>query len=383
MQNTCVNSYLVVAAQGLGVSSDWHDYIAMVILLSIITLGILICVFRRHFARIFGPALTNVACPAQQKKVLLRSDASHGDQEKKNSTPTVAYKSVSTTEAHAKAVEIGMIGTDSGAAVGALNFEQKPESVIYVHGVITCVCNKSLPLEVRMDPGWFGGSPTATCPDCGTRIAILDQISGKTAIIVASIEAVKRQYQSLNISLNLVGFSEKQDAQPAADQSNKMSQQIPEGNRSVSKPAWLDQRSIIKPQSIAYDFAKAELGKEKPDFKSFQKVLNRFSEGWEINNGWTVLVLECNKKNRPWFANQCAIEGLSHFCEKGVTTWDMITVCADVQKAEQLQELAHGFSYNGEQQTMVKVLACLKKIYGEPGDTQKTKEELQRIEIDL
>ena len=50
MQNACVNSCLVVVAQGFSVSSDWHDYIGVAILLSLITLGILILVFRRRIA---------------------------------------------------------------------------------------------------------------------------------------------------------------------------------------------------------------------------------------------------------------------------------------------------------------------------------------------
>ena len=58
MQNACVNSCLVVVAQGFSVSSDWRDYISMVIFLTLIALGILILIFRRQIAvllsRVFG-----------------------------------------------------------------------------------------------------------------------------------------------------------------------------------------------------------------------------------------------------------------------------------------------------------------------------------------
>jgi len=54
MQVTCVNGYLAIAAQGLGVSSDWHDYIGMAIFLFLVVLGLLILVFRRQFAGAFG-----------------------------------------------------------------------------------------------------------------------------------------------------------------------------------------------------------------------------------------------------------------------------------------------------------------------------------------
>jgi DNA-directed RNA polymerase subunit RPC12/RpoP len=121
----------------------------------------------------------------------------------------VAYKSVSVSEARAKADELGILAP--GAIAAALHLEQRPESTIYVQGVITCVCDKSLPLEVRMDPGWSGGAPTVTCPDCGTRIAIMEHVSDTTALITASIEAVKRQYQSSKITLILTGFTEKQE----------------------------------------------------------------------------------------------------------------------------------------------------------------------------
>ena len=270
MQNTCVSGYLIFATQGLGVSSDWHDYIGMVIFLAIVTLGVLICVFRRYFARIFGADLTDTARAAQQKKGLARLDAtvtappeSRQRAVQGSSIPaTVAYKSVSTTE-----------------------------------------------------------TPTASLADTKTGNAL---------------------------------------------------------------PAWLNPASITKPQSIAYDFIKGEIAKAKPDFDSFRNVLSRFSAGWEIQNGWATLVFahESQDKMSQWLKNQCAIEGLSHFCEKGVTTWDKIIIDDDVPQKKLLQPMCWVFADHGDEETMTKILHCLMKIYGKPGDPIKSKDELQRIEIE-
>ena len=119
----------------------------------------------------------------------------------------VASTAVSTSEARAMADKLGLL--KHGAAAAALHLGQKPSGTIYVCGVITCVCSRSLPLTVSMTPGWSGGGPSVSCPDCGARIAIMEEISDDTAVIVASIEAVKREYQPAKISLIITGFPEK------------------------------------------------------------------------------------------------------------------------------------------------------------------------------
>jgi hypothetical protein len=47
----------MVVAQGFSVSSDWHDYIGMAILLTLITFGILILVFRCQIAGLLSRVL--------------------------------------------------------------------------------------------------------------------------------------------------------------------------------------------------------------------------------------------------------------------------------------------------------------------------------------
>ena len=83
-------------------------------------------------------------------------------------------------------------------------------------------------------------------------------------------------------------------------------------------PAWLNPANIRSPQEIAYDFiAKGGINQGEPDFLGFRKVLDTFSEGWEIQNGWATLVVAPEAKTTRWLKNQCAIEGLSHYCQKG------------------------------------------------------------------
>lgn len=117
----------------------------------------------------------------------------------------IMYKIVNTSEATTKASELSILGPDAVAA--ALLFEQKPENSICVEGVINCVCNKSLKFELVMMPGIFGGGPTEICPDCGTRISIMEGISNNYAVVTASVEAVDRKYINSNISLSLTGCS--------------------------------------------------------------------------------------------------------------------------------------------------------------------------------
>ncbi len=151
------------------------------------------------------PALEYV----QNERAQGKAQHNNGAISKAHASP--ACKCLNSIEAHAKAVDIGMIGDTSGAAVAALELDHKPATTIYVQGEITCVCKKSLPLEVRMDPGWSGGAPSVTCPECRTRMSIIEQVSDQTALIVASIEAVQKQYQSLSIALTLTGCVKKQE----------------------------------------------------------------------------------------------------------------------------------------------------------------------------
>lgn len=280
----------------------------------------------------------------------------------------VTSATISMSEACAKADELGILAP--GAVAAALNLDQMPESTIYVHGVITCVCKNSLSIEVGMTPGWSGGGPRISCPDCGTRIAIMETISDKIAVVAASIEAVSNQYRSSGILIQLSGISMTSDSKKKVD--------IDE------TPPWIDSIEANTPERIGYCFVRNELNKEEPDFHSFQNKLEQFSKGYEINNGWTTLVIECRKYGKKWLGNQCALKGLSYFPEPRVTTWDMIDIADDIPKAEILRGKVSQI-YRGESNIsdIAMVLTCLRNIYGEPGEPEKNKDELRMINVDM
>lgn len=171
-------------------------------------------------------------------------------------------------------------------------------------------------------------------------------------ILMSVSRAADKAISRLNDGINKVDDATSQ----RSDTENELRQDN-------APPSWLDNDNINDPQQIARDFRDKELIKEKPDFKGLQKALERFPEGWQINNGWHEVVRACKNQGRLWLANQCAVQGLSHYCEPRVTTWDYITVPADVQRCDQLRQLIRGFQYEGDPHTMITVLSCLKHIW--------------------
>ena len=177
----------------------------------------------------------------------------------------VADKSVSMS-ARAKAQELGIL--PPGGVAAALHLEQKPEATIYVSGVITCVCAKSLPIEIDSTPGWAGGGPAVACPDCGTRIATMAKISGDTVVVAASVEAVKLQYRSSKISMALTGVVKKQiDAKRQEERQ--------------SGAPWTDGLRKSDHKQIISAFQKYELNKPHPDFAGLQATISALAPIWQ------------------------------------------------------------------------------------------------------
>ena len=204
--------------------------------------------------------------------------------------------SVSISEARAKAEELGILSPRAVAA--ALNLEHISKDTIYVHGVITCVCLKSLPVEVDITPGWAGGGKPVSCPNCGTRIAIMNGISDRTAIVVAVVEAVKQQYQSSKISLILTKYSDKQKEDEVKPQNNNKSD-------SIENCDWCSMTDMRDQNSLLSAFKNTQFNNAKPDWRGLEQLSSKLKEGWMRHVLWLNIGVECKSKKRWIEAARC------------------------------------------------------------------------------
>ena len=278
----------------------------------------------------------------------------------KVSSPTkvkepVANTSVSMSEARAMANKLGLLSP--GAVAAALHLGQKPTSTIYVNGTITCVCAKSLPLTVGMTPGWSGGGPGVSCPDCGARIAIMEKLSDNTAVVVASIEAVKRQYQSSNISLILAGFSEKQKEDEVKPASLKET-------ATTGICDWCSASDLSKHDSLLRAFMQTQFDSAKPDWIGLERMSSRLPEGWMRHVVWLNMGCSCQGKKRWREAARCFTLSLCEYykytdwldCRSGSWSivelaqksepWEVISISLPPDRAAALGEKLRGRKNN-------------------------------------
>ena len=204
--------------------------------------------------------------------------------------------SVSISEARAKAEELGMLS--SLAVAAALNLEHSPKGTIYTNGVITCVCSKSLPLEVDITPGWSGGGRSVSCPDCGARISVMAGISDSTAVVVAAIEAVRRQYLSSKISLILTGYTEKQkeDVRRPPDSTETNSEVICN---------WCPTTDLHNHDLLLKAFMKTQYNSSKPDWTGLEHLSSSLPEGWMRHVIWLNAGAQCKSDKRWMEAARC------------------------------------------------------------------------------
>jgi len=228
--------------------------------------------------------------------------------------------SASGSEARKMADALGMLSP--GAVAAALDLGQKPTCTITVRGVITCVCMNSLPIDVEMTPGWSGGGPGVSCPDCGTRISIIGGFSDKTAIVVASIERTTRRYQSSAVSLILTGFSAEDknadvESGPIEDEPSKPTSsvsvpQTPEGAASLAgaNPAdgmcdWISPSDARDHKSLQRAFMDKQFNSSYPAWSGLERLVAGLPEGWMRHVVWLNMGANCMSKKRWQEAARC------------------------------------------------------------------------------
>jgi hypothetical protein len=203
----------------------------------------------------------------------------------------------------------------------------------------------------------------------------MEAITENDAIVAASIVAVQARYQSSKISLRLSEITQAPEEEPPTTPNPT----------DLGEQLWLDPRDKDW-HDIAYSFCRNSLGTEHPDFNGLQEALeSKRSKAYEINNAWTTLTIKLRDHGKTtWLGNQCAVRGLSHFPKARVTTWGMLTIPDAIPKAEILRDALRRIEQgDAGEATISKVLVCLKGIFGEPGDREKSEADLTAIVVDI
>lgn len=122
---------------------------------------------------------------------------------------------------------------------------------------------------------------------------------------------------------------------------------------------------------IAELFIEYELNKDNPDFISLGKILDKFDDGCK-NGCWLNIGYDFKtRKKDEWTAGQCFVKGLSYYPKPSVVNWDHIVIPNDIINSESLQkQLKYCYSEKADNDTRLKTLAELKKIFGNPGDSR-------------
>lgn len=151
----------------------------------------------------------------------------------------------------------------------------------------------------------------------------------------------------------------------------------------VDYPGWLDPRCINDPPKIAYEFSRNQLNEVEPDFRGFDKILERF-EGYQKNHSWFIVGNEYKKKGLEWHSMQCYVKGLTYFSENRLATWDSIKLPDEIPNVDTLRKKLMDCYYDRSDPTSIgKIVFILQDIFGEPGVKEKPSVELSKFKFTL
>lgn len=119
---------------------------------------------------------------------------------------------------------------------------------------------------------------------------------------------------------------------------------------------------------IAQAFIDGELTKDAPDFESLRRTLEPF-RGGEKNGAWLNVgyAFKTQRKDERTAA-QCFAEGLGHFPEERIVSWQHIVIPANAPDAMELQRrLGACYEEGTARSVRVETVAKLKELFGAPG----------------
>jgi hypothetical protein len=123
----------------------------------------------------------------------------------------------------------------------------------------------------------------------------MEEMSGTTAVVAASVEAVKRQYQSHSISLILTGVSNRREEMPSRAS-------IPSNGTTSDICSWCSASDLRDANALQQAFMKTQFTRAKPDWTGLERMASRLPNGWMRHVIWLNMGCECKGFRSPRWA---------------------------------------------------------------------------------
>lgn len=133
------------------------------------------------------------------------------------------------------------------------------------------------------------------------------------------------------------------------------------------KPAWA--RGATGWEAIAAAFVTSEVGKDKPDFAGFTKLIKDMSAA-ERGKAWQRLGDAYKEKGNARLARQCYVEAVFSDPDSASPAWAGIDLPAGMAGADPLRSRLSSLprrAISGDRPDNASLAAALRRLVGEPG----------------